>query len=192
MIIYLAGWTLISQYTVLLLPRLSMLALSFSLDYAVYNVCLLFKHSYNRCLTTLASSYVALVYSTRTFSNGVEMALASILFYMVAHCMKRSSETVLLQSLVKEEYEKADGVAEKVKIRRKEKLIPPHDYKYCLPISVICAAGIFNRPTFAAFAVVPVFYWLQRNLQVKSYFEPFIVIHFRALSLAPGTNSRYR
>ena len=49
------------------LPRMVMLALSFISDYTVYQICVLYKHSYNQCLTTLASSYVMLIYSTRTF-----------------------------------------------------------------------------------------------------------------------------
>ena len=67
------GLSVVGAYLVLLMPRLAMLALSFSVDFCVYKICVLFKHSYNRCLTTLASSYVMLVYSTRTFTNTLEM-----------------------------------------------------------------------------------------------------------------------
>lgn len=67
------GLTVVTPYLVLLLPRLVMLVLSFSVDWCVYQICLLYRHSFNKCLTTLASSYVMLVYSTRTFSNSLEM-----------------------------------------------------------------------------------------------------------------------
>ena len=180
------GLTLVSPFTVTFLPRLVALLLSFSADFAVYQICVLYKHSFNRCLATLASSYVVLLYSSRTLTNTLELVLFSWLFYLVAAAMKRSSEVVLLQSLVKEEYSKAETVRERVKLRRKEKRIPQHDFIHFLPISVICAVGFFNRPTFVAFALVPVFFWLQRGLQVKSYFQPFITIHFRIASLAPG------
>ena len=67
------GLSVVGPYLVSLLPRLTMLVLSFSVDYCVYKICVLYKHSYNRCLTTLASSYVMLVYSTRTLTNTLEM-----------------------------------------------------------------------------------------------------------------------
>ena len=73
------GLSVVGPYLVLLMPRLAMLALSFSMDYCVYKICVLYKHSYNRCLTTLASSYVMLVYSTRTFSNTLEMVKVILL-----------------------------------------------------------------------------------------------------------------
>ena len=50
--------------------------------------------------------------------------LASILFYLVAHCMKRTSETVFLQSMVQDAYQKAETIKEKVTIQKKNKLIP--------------------------------------------------------------------
>ena len=58
---------------------------------------------------------------------------------------------------------------------RKKKLIPDHDFKHFLPISVLVVAGTFNRPTFPAFAAAPVFFWLQRGVATNSYFTPFQV-----------------
>ena len=108
-----------------------MLLLSFISDYTTYQICILYKANFNQCLTTLASSYVMLIYSTRTFSNSIEMvrkkyfnekimrlflnkaskfviinfqALVSILFYMVGHCLKRTSETVYLHAMVHGKY----------------------------------------------------------------------------------------
>jgi len=67
------GFSIIGPYIVLILPRIIMLVLSFTVDYCVYKVCSLYRHSYNQCLTTLASSYVMLIYATRTFSNTIEL-----------------------------------------------------------------------------------------------------------------------
>ena len=72
-IAFITGWTILGPYLIHLVPRLVMLALSFISDFTVYQICNLYKHSYNQCLTTLASSYVMLIYSTRTFSNSVEL-----------------------------------------------------------------------------------------------------------------------
>lgn len=183
---YYTGWRVISSYWTLVLPRLVMVALSFVVDYTVYQICLLHKHSYNKCLTTLASSYVMLIFGSRTFSNTLEMIFVSMLLYMVVHCMKRTAETVYLQSLVQEAYDKADSVTEKVKLNRKRKIIPEHDFKFFLPISVLCIVGFFNRPTFVCFAVVPLFYWFQRGVATDSYFTPFQIFNFRMASLIPG------
>ena len=70
---FITGWTIIGPYVVGLIPRIVMLLLSFISDYAVYQISILYKASFNQSLTTLASSYVMLIYSTRSFSNSVEM-----------------------------------------------------------------------------------------------------------------------
>ena len=183
---FITGWTLIGPYIVKLLPRLVMLALSFISDYTIYQICVLYKHSFNQCLTTLASSYVMLVYSTRTFSNSVEMAMVSLLIYLVAHCLKRTSETMYLHAMVHESYVKAETPREKAQIKKKEKLIPPHDFKFFLPISILIAIGIFNRPTFVAFAMAPLFFWFQRGVSMHSIMSPFQMFNFRMAALLPG------
>ena len=180
------GLNLISGHLVLLVCRMVMLVLSFSVDYCVYKICVLYKHNYNQCLTTLASSYVMLVYSTRAFSNCLEMFLVSVMIYLVSYSMKQTYETVYLQGLVKESYEKAETVVDRVKIKKKQRLIPEHDFKHFLPISVLAVIGMFNRPTFVAFAFVPLFFWFQRGVRTDSYFSPFQIFNLRMLSMIPG------
>ena len=75
---FITGWTLIGPYIIGLVPRLVMLFLSFISDYATYQICILYKANFNQCLTTLASSYVMLIYSTRTFSNSIEMVIIDL------------------------------------------------------------------------------------------------------------------
>eukprot|EP00095_Tigriopus_kingsejongensis_P005195 maker-scaffold321_size207582-snap-gene-1.32 protein:Tk05195 transcript:maker-scaffold321_size207582-snap-gene-1.32-mRNA-1 annotation:"gpi mannosyltransferase 4" len=186
LVYYYTGWTLISAYWMLVVPRLVCVALSFVVDYTVYQICRLYQHNYNQCLVTLASSYVMLIFGSRTFSNTIEMVLVSWLLYLVVHCMKRTSETVFLQTMVQEAYDKADSVIERVKITKKRKLIPAHDFKHVLPISVLCLVGFFNRPTFVVFALVPLFYWFQRGVTTDSYFTPFQIFNFRMLAMIPG------
>ena len=108
------------------------------------------------------------------------------MLYFVAHCMKRTSETVYLQAMVHESYVKAETPKEKAQIMKKEKLIPPHDFKFFLPISILIAVGIFNRPTFFVFALAPLFYWFQRGVTTNSIVTPFQMFNFRMLSIAPG------
>jgi phosphatidylinositol glycan class Z len=103
---------------------------------------------------------------------------------MIAHSMKRSSETIYLQSMVDEAYEKADTPREKVDIVKRKKLIPPHDFKFALPISILCAVGFFNRPTFVVFAMIPLFYWFQRGVFTHSYITPFQMFNFRYIFIS--------
>ena len=70
---FVTGWTIIGPYLIGFIPRFVMLLLSFISDYTTYQICILYKANFNQCLTTLASSYVMLIYSTRTFSNSIEM-----------------------------------------------------------------------------------------------------------------------
>jgi len=49
--------------------------------------------------------------------------LSSILFYLVAHCMKRTTETVYFQSMIRDAYLKAQTIKEKVTIQKKNKLV---------------------------------------------------------------------
>lgn len=46
--------------------------------------------------------------------------------------------------------------------------MPPHSLNHCIKIATITVIGIFNRPTFIAFAFIPIFFWLQRSLGSKS------------------------
>merc|ERR1712045_872596 len=161
---FVTGWTIIGPYLIGFIPRFVMLLLSFISDYTTYQICILYKANFNQCLTTLASSYVMLIYSTRTFSNSIELALASLLLCLVAHTMKRTDETVYLQHLVQSSYKEAKTIKEKVEIQKKRKLIPPHDFKYIVPIAAICALGFFNRPTFVLFGFPPLFFWFQRGV----------------------------
>ena len=112
-----------------------------------------------------------------------------MLIYLVAHCMKRTSETVYLQSMVQDAYEKAKNVREKVDIHKRKKLIPDHDFKHVISISILCAVGTFNRPTFLVFAVVPLFYWFQRGIAQHSFITPFQMLNFRMLAIFPGKHT---
>ena len=132
---------------------------------------------------------------------------------MVGHCLKRTSETVYLHAMVHgkywlffpicvftefffkcqnyfflpESYVKAETPREKVEIKKKEKQIPPHDFKYFLQISILCGVGFFNRPTFLAFAIVPLFYWFQRGVSIHSVVTPFQMFNCRILSMGKDT-----
>ena len=96
------------------------------------------------------------------------------------------------QSMVHDAYEKASSFRERVDIHKRKKLIPGHDYKHAVTISVLTAVGVFNRPTFAVYAAVPLFYWFQRGIAQHSQFTPFQTFNFRMLALLPGSTAPHR
>lgn len=83
---------------------------------------------------------------------------------------------------MKAEYDKAETTAEQVRIWKLRNLLPTHSLNLCFPIALVSVnfrgitlnltkdikfqvAGVFNRPTFVAYAVPPIFYWLQRGIR---------------------------
>lgn len=89
---YYFGFSLKTPYFLLLFPRLLMTILSFICDYCLFKICVIFQESYIDKLIVFASSYVTLVYSTRTFSNSIEMILTSLLLYHVSRCLEFSNK----------------------------------------------------------------------------------------------------
>ena len=86
---------------------------------------------------------------------------------------------------LKASYNQAETVREKVEIQKKRKIIPPHDFKFILPIGMLVAVGVFNRPTFLLYAFAPLFFWFQRGVSNKSMFSPFQIFNFRIAALIP-------
>lgn len=71
---------------------------------------------------------------------------------------------------LKDRYEEAGNIADKVRITKLIKLLPKHSLRRCMPIAVVTVSGIFNRPTFVFYALAPLFFWFQRGLPTKPSF----------------------
>ncbi|XP_054266608.1 GPI mannosyltransferase 4-like [Macrosteles quadrilineatus] len=162
------GWDLITPYFLLVVPRLTCCMLSFLNDWSLYKICTIYGQNYRARLLTLASSYVILVYGTHTFSNAIEMVLTSLLIYFVADCMYRSDQIISTDEYLQECYSKTADMREKVRLSRLRKSLPGHSFSSCAIIASITVIGVFNRPTFLAFAFTPIFFWLHRGLGSKS------------------------
>lgn len=72
---------------------------------------------------------------------------------------------------LRDRYEEAGTIADKVRITKLIKLLPKHSLRRCMPIAIVTVSGFFNRPTFVFYAVAPLFYWFQRGLPNK---QPFL------------------
>ncbi|XP_024433634.1 LOW QUALITY PROTEIN: GPI mannosyltransferase 4 [Desmodus rotundus] len=120
----------VSGYVLLVAPRLLLTALSFALDVAVYHLAPLWRAERWNALVLLSGSYVTLVFYTRTFSNAIEGLLFAWLLVLV-------SSRVAWSPTIKK----------------------PAPWWHSWLLGSIVAAGFFNRPTFLAFALIPIFLW---------------------------------
>uniref|UniRef100_A0A8C6RH35 Mannosyltransferase n=1 Tax=Nannospalax galili TaxID=1026970 RepID=A0A8C6RH35_NANGA len=123
---------LVSGYLLLVGPRLLLTALSFTLDWGMYHLAPLWRADRWTALALLSGSYVTLVFYTRTFSNTIEGLLFTWLLVLVSPHVARTPTS-------------------------KKPALGPWWHSWLL--GAILAAGFFNRPTFLAFAVVPLFLW---------------------------------
>ncbi|XP_077623831.1 GPI alpha-1,2-mannosyltransferase 4 [Crocuta crocuta] len=122
----------VSGYVLLVGPRLLLTALSFALDTAVYHLAPLWGAERWNALALLSGSYVTLVFYTRTFSNAIEGLLFAGLLILVSPRLAWSTTP---------------------------KKPAPGPWWHSWLLGGVVAAGFFNRPTFLAFALVPLFLW---------------------------------
>ncbi|KFM67815.1 GPI mannosyltransferase 4, partial [Stegodyphus mimosarum] len=96
------------------------------------------KKSYEPCLTLFASSYVTIIYFTRTFSNSLEAVFFTLTIYIICK---------LLYS-----YGANDAKSCFLHIRRL--------YYESYSLGIIFGVGFFNRPTFVCYTLLPLAVWL--------------------------------
>ncbi|KAK2589242.1 hypothetical protein KPH14_002043 [Odynerus spinipes] len=137
-------------------------------DYCLYKICCMCGQNYKVRLITFASSYVILTYATRVFSNSIELILTSLLLYYTSQCMVYSEKVIIQSDYLSNKYDEAKNGVERVKYYKLLGSLPSHSLKHCFKIATITVIGVFNRPTFIAFAFPPIFFWLQRGLGSRS------------------------
>ncbi|XP_042882765.1 GPI mannosyltransferase 4-like [Penaeus japonicus] len=175
---------ILTPRVLLLAPRIYMTLLSFIADFCIYRIARMCYIRPWQCVEVFASSYIMLVYATRTFSNSLELILIAILYWRVCESMVESGKVMKQENILKDLYETADTMQEKVKLMRMKSKLPPYNYVDSAIISAVVTLGVFIRPTFLAFSFVPVAYWLQRGVVTKEL--DFSYFHLRCMSLLPG------
>ncbi|XP_042223833.1 GPI mannosyltransferase 4-like isoform X2 [Homarus americanus] len=181
---YYLGYELQSPYNLLVAPRILMTFLSFIADYSVYRIARMCFLRPWCCVEVFASSYIMLVYATRTFSNTMELILMAVLLWRVCESMVESTKIIRKQNVLQDLYESAETLQDKVKLVRIKSKLPPYNYVDSAIISVVVTYGAFVRPTFVIFSFIPVAFWLQRGVVTKEV--DFSYFNLRCLSLLPG------
>ena len=77
-------------------------------------------------------------------------------------------------------YNAAKTGTERTKYYKLRASLPTHSLNHSFILATLTVAGIFNRPTFVAFAFPPIFFWLQRGLGTKSI--GFLDFHIRIIT----------
>lgn len=70
---------------------------------------------------------------------------------------------------------------QKILILRQLKQLTHRDYSGSLEIALLTTIGVFNRPTFLAYAVGPILFWLYRGPPLKKI--SCIMLHLRCIYL---------
>ncbi|XP_069753346.1 GPI mannosyltransferase 4-like [Narcine bancroftii] len=141
---------IINSYTLLVFPRFYLTCLSFILDYSVYHLAGLWNADPWNALTLLSGSHVMLVFYTRTFSNSIEAVLFALLLLLVGMDTKQANV----------------GADTGKKGRWNSKYL----------IGIILASGVFNRPTFISYSLVPMFLWLSCDQKGTFQFSLKLII----------------
>lgn len=175
------GVDMLSSYLLLVFPRAIMCLISFVNDYSIYRICRAYNLKQDIRLLAFASSAVTLTFGIRSFSNTIEMALCSVLLYLVSDCMIFSNTVIYQKEFLEERYEAANSIAERVKYFKMRSSLPQHSYSKCALLSTICVIGIFNRPTFICFGLPLIFFWMLRGLNTASKSVTFTDFNFRML-----------
>ncbi|XP_053646819.2 GPI mannosyltransferase 4 isoform X1 [Cherax quadricarinatus] len=181
---YFLGYDLQTPYNLLIAPRIFMTFLSFIADYSIYRIARMCYLKPWSCVEVFASSYIMLVYATRTFSNTMELILMSVLLWRVCESMVDSTKIIRKQTILQDLYETAESLKDKVKLVRMKSKLPPYNYVDSAVISVVITYGAFVRPTFVVYSFIPVAFWLQRGVVTKEV--DFSYFNLRCLSLLPG------
>ena len=121
----------ITSRTLIAAPRLFMTAASLIIDLSIYKICQHLHMDPRPSLCLLGTSFVTLIFYTRTFSNSVESILfVSLLLWVISAISKKN--TVYLRK----------------------------DCMRDFLMGFVVTVGVWIRPTFFAFACVPLLWWL--------------------------------
>ena len=155
-------------------PRAIMTGLSILVDMLVYHIACMLHLDTDAVMWVYTTSYITMVYHTRTLSNSLEAFLFVALVFCVVHSTKHRSMTEQRKNRSK----LTRATKESLRMNP-EGIDEIWDIKYnTFVISFILVSGFFNRPTFLAFACVPFLYWLiSGNTEfIKDRFAMFAII----------------
>ena len=149
----------LQSYLLLVLPRLVVMLLSIGMDVMLFNLARRLHLNTNTVMLVYTTSYVSLVYYTRTLSNTVEafffVALLCVTMTVTPVTCSHSSKKDKL-NLSRRSIHDSGDIIETETCKSDVGGSP-------FVVALILVAGFFNRPTFIFYAVVPYLNWLMRG-----------------------------
>ncbi|PIK52427.1 hypothetical protein BSL78_10677 [Apostichopus japonicus] len=137
----------ITPALLLIFPRLAMVLCSLSTDFCIYNISKLLKFNPEKCLNIFASSYIVLVFCSRTFSNSIEVGVYALILLMVVDSRQKQ---LVPQAQSKKEKGRSLPRRRNPKGRGKVKnitLTPLNFIKYNLDVDNLSSHGIHPQVT---------------------------------------------
>ena len=163
-VVILNGWMIISS------TRFVMAVLSLWIDFCVFKVLKFMRGDYSKGLLLVAGSYVTLTYQCHTFTNSFETLLFSSLMYVIF----LSSTQVISSVENKHSEKKSKFVVTGTVIENQVSKKPVSLYCASLAFGLISVAGVFNRPTFVIFSILPTLWWLYLLLKFSDSAQHFV------------------
>ena len=162
--------TTVTGYMVLIVSRLAVVIASFGVDLCVYRMSAAARLSsrYGSALL-VASSYVTLVYYSRTFSNTLEAFLFALLLYQTMQYSDKLSDQDKTKHTMSESGCKDLCPDDK-----------PFQRSDSFAVALTIVTGVFNRPTFVFYALIPYLCWLQTD-QIFGQFSEMTAVLRRAV-----------
>lgn len=123
-------------------------------DLCVWNLSKKFLVCPITSLMLYASSYVTLVYYTRTLSNTTETFLFNILLLVASSDVKSSPKKESVVNRTSAEDDNGDETFGNIWYQT---------VMCSVFVGLLLACGIFNRPTFVIFSLIPLILWMQNS-----------------------------
>lgn len=179
-------------YLSLVLPRVLTAFLSIITDFVLFKLCRYLHVEAGKALVLLSLSYVTLTFLTRTFTNSYEALFFSILIYLV-YTEYESYINSAVNILVPSEPRKVKKVTKYGKNspskEKSKKTFQSESQTKCnstaisVGIGITVVLGIFNRPTFVAFAMIPVMFWLYTCFITKKLTQSIAVTSVSSIAM---------
>ena len=164
------GQSLLCWYTLTTSVRATLVLLSFVIDWCAYRLSRNHGQSGFAAAAMISSSFVALVFYTRPLSNTIESLLFSLLVYMTMSISYNKNDSLSVDSKTSHH-----------NLRQSDQ--QRTNIYDTLFYSLLIVMGIFNRPTFAVFALVPVIRWTFIGLPLSRTKNCIITVTHRCFQL---------
>ncbi|UJR37219.1 hypothetical protein I4U23_029928 [Adineta vaga] len=183
-------WSTIPFHLKLIFPRSVILFLSLCTDIFFHRLIKIFYPNFTSKQQGIIMNYygiahVTLVFFTRTLSNSFEAFLFLALIYLI-----NLNVSSLLSIAINSPNENTSDTSSDQNSIQTITQTTVTDWYLTLTssaIGFICALGIFNRPTFPAFAIVPLIYWFTHILPTINHSFRFQLLLSRTISFIVGS-----